>query len=56
MNWSCLIVGATIIFPGAYWIFSARHKYIKDGNSTLADNVVIIDGQAVSAADVIVGK
>ncbi len=56
MNWSCLIAGATIIFPGAYWIFSARHKYIKDGNSVLSDNVVVIDGQAKIAAEVILEK
>jgi choline transport protein len=56
MNWSCVIVGATIVFPGTYWIFSARHKYIKEGNSVLTDNVVIIDGHAVSAAELIAEK
>lgn len=34
MNWSCVIVGATIVFPGLYWMFSARHKYLKDGPRT----------------------
>jgi choline transport protein len=51
MNWSCLIVGAVIIFPGAYWVWRARHRYIKDGNSVLSDNVVIVDGVARSAAE-----
>lgn len=53
MNWSCVIVGATIVFPGIYWIFSARHKYLKENNSVLADNVVVIDGVARSAAEVL---
>lgn len=35
MNWSCIIVGATLIFPGVYWIFAARFKYIKETNSLL---------------------
>jgi choline transport protein len=56
MNWSILIVGATVIFPGAYYIFSARHKYIKDFNSVLAENVVVVDGVAVAAAEVILEK
>ena len=52
MNWSCLIVGATIIFPGAYWIYAARHRYIKDGNSVLQDNVVVVaDGQVKPATE-----
>jgi choline transport protein len=53
MNWSVVIVGATLIFPGIYWIFSARHKYLKENNSVLADNVVIIDGKALNAAEVV---
>jgi choline transport protein len=53
MNWSCVIVGATIIFPGIYWIFGARHHYIKGSNSILEDNIVIVDGEARLAADVL---
>jgi len=53
MNWSCVIVGATIIFPGIYWIFGARHNYIKSSNSILEDNIVIVDGEARLAQDVI---
>jgi choline transport protein len=53
MNWSCLIVGATIIFPGLYWTFRARHKYLKEGNSILEDNIVVVDGVAVSAMEAI---
>jgi choline transport protein len=51
MNWSCVIVGATILFPGIYWIWRARHRYIKEGNSVLEDNVVFIDGVAVAGKD-----
>ncbi|OAL27770.1 hypothetical protein AYO22_03312 [Fonsecaea multimorphosa] len=50
MNWSCLIVGATILFPGIYWVWRARFRYIKEGNSVLEDNVVYIDGVAVAGA------
>ncbi|EXJ58425.1 hypothetical protein A1O7_05850 [Cladophialophora yegresii CBS 114405] len=51
MNWSCLIVGATILFPGIYWVWRARFRYIKEGNSVLEDNVVWIDGVAVSGRE-----
>lgn len=39
MNWSCVIVGATILFPGVYWIFAARHKYIRETNTILGHTV-----------------
>jgi choline transport protein len=51
MNWSCAIVGATILFPGIWWVWRARHRYIKSGSSTLSDNVVIIDGRAVGGRE-----
>ncbi|KAJ5222974.1 uncharacterized protein N7469_009214 [Penicillium citrinum] len=53
MNWSCLIVGATILFPGAYWIFGARFRYIKEQNSVMDDNVVVIDGMAVGGMEAV---
>jgi choline transport protein len=53
MNWSILIVGATIIFPGIWWVWKARHVYIKEGNSVLDDNVVVIDGVAKPANEVL---
>lgn len=51
MNWSCLIVGATVLFPGIYWVWRARHRYIKDTNSVLEDNVVVINGVTVSGSE-----
>jgi choline transport protein len=51
MNWSCLIVGATILFPGLYWIVGARFRYIKEQNSVMEDNVVVIDGVAIAALE-----
>ncbi len=51
MNWSCLIVGATLLLPGIYWVWRARFRYIKEGNSVLEDNVVWIDGVAVGGSD-----
>jgi choline transport protein len=56
MNYSIVIVGATIVFPGAYFVFSARHKYIKESNSVLEENVVVIDGVAIHGAEVILEK
>ncbi|OAL24488.1 hypothetical protein AYO20_10646 [Fonsecaea nubica] len=56
MNWSCLIVGATILFPGIYWVWRARFRYIRDGNSVLEDNLVWIDGVAVAGADALGGR
>lgn len=52
MNWSILIVGATIIFPGIWWLWKARHVYIKEGNSVLEDHVVVIEGVSKSAKEV----
>jgi choline transport protein len=51
MNWSCLIVGATILFPGIYWVWRARFRYIKESNSVLEDNVVWIDGIPVAGSE-----
>ena len=51
MNWACAIVGATILFAGIWWIAKARHTYIKDSNSLLEDNAIIVDGIAVSGAE-----
>ena len=59
MNWSCLIVGATILFPGIFWIWKARFTYIKESNSVLSDNVVIVDGIAIrgtTSQAVVTGK
>jgi choline transport protein len=51
MNWSCIIVGATIIFPGLHWLFSARHKYLKFSNTVWKDNVIVVDGERRAATD-----
>jgi choline transport protein len=53
MNWSCVIVGATLVFPGIYWIFRARHRYLKFSNSVLEDNVVIVGDEARPAQEVL---
>ncbi|KAJ5762825.1 hypothetical protein N7533_001506 [Penicillium manginii] len=44
-------IGATILFPGLYWIFGARFRYIKEQNSVMEDNVVVIDGVAIAALE-----
>ncbi|KAF5675052.1 choline permease [Fusarium circinatum] len=30
MNWAALIVGATFLFSGVWWIFGARFRYLKE--------------------------
>ena len=52
MNWSVLVVGATILFPGIWWVFRAKHRYINEGNSVLEDNGVVIDGVSILATEV----
>jgi choline transport protein len=51
MNWGSAIVGATILFPGIWWIVKARKIYIKEHNSVVDDNVVIA-GELVTSRDV----
>ncbi|KAK5274036.1 hypothetical protein LTR96_000636 [Exophiala xenobiotica] len=51
MNWSCLIVGATLLLPGIYWVWRARFRYIKESNTVLTDNVVFIDGVAIGGSE-----
>lgn len=46
-------MGATILFPGAYWIFGARFKYIKEQNSVMDDNVVVIDGVTIGGMEAV---
>jgi choline transport protein len=41
MNWAALIVGATFLFSGVWWIFGARFRYLKD---------VSVDTEPVSVA------
>jgi len=44
MNWSIVVIGAIIIFPGIYWVTHARHVYIKESNSTLESSHQVIEG------------
>ncbi|KAF5707560.1 choline permease [Fusarium mundagurra] len=32
MNWASLIVGATFLFSGVWWIFGARFKYLREAS------------------------
>lgn len=59
MNWSVLIVGATILLPGIYWIWRARFRYIRESNTVLTDNVIVVDGitaQRTNSLEPPVGK
>ncbi|KAF3765011.1 amino acid transporter [Cryphonectria parasitica EP155] len=50
MNWACAIVGAEVLFSGLYWVYAARHKYLKESDVVLTaqiSNQAQLEGQAV---------
>lgn len=51
MNWGIAIVGATILFPGIWWVAKARKTYIKEHNSIMEDNVLVADGLSAKRDD-----
>lgn len=52
MNWAVAIVGAEVLWSGAYWIYAARHKYMKEssGLEIIEGSVQVLDGQVLKAA------
>ncbi|KAJ4403433.1 hypothetical protein N0V82_010652 [Gnomoniopsis sp. IMI 355080] len=52
MNWAVAIVGAEILWSGAYWIYAARHKYMKESSGliTVEGPIQVLDGQIVETA------
>lgn len=55
MNWAVVIVGAEVLFSGAYWIYAARHKYMKESSSSvLSEPTGVIEGRAPEMATYIV--
>lgn len=46
MNWAVVIVGAEMLFSGAYWIYGARHKYMKAPPVISDAQIQIIEGEA----------
>lgn len=53
MNWSIVVIGAIIFFPGIWWLTNARHVYIKESDLALESGHPVIDGclQSVEQAD-----
>lgn len=51
MNWAVVIVGAEVLWSSAYWVYAARHKYMKESSGLLVmeSAVQVLDGQAVEA-------
>lgn len=48
MNWAVAIVGAEVLFSGVYWIYGARHKYLKDESAVARDNSIpVLVGRTV---------
>jgi choline transport protein len=52
MNWSIVVIGAIIVFPGIYWVTHARHVYIKEG-TVLEDAPVVVDGVSRSQTNTV---
>lgn len=52
MNWAVAIVGAEVLWSGAYWVYAARHKYMKgsSGLNLIEGSVQVLDGQVVETA------
>lgn len=52
MNWAVAIVGAEVLWSGAYWIYAARHKYTKEssGLEIIEGSVQVLDGQVLETA------
>lgn len=44
MNWSIAVIGAVILFPGIWWVWRARHVYIKDGSSIAESGAEVVEG------------
>lgn len=47
MNWAVAIVGAEVLWSGAYWLYAARHKYMKEspGLNMIEGSLQVLDGQ-----------
>lgn len=52
MNWSIVVIGAIIVFPGIYWITHARHVYIKEDDSSLDTHPIVVEGVAQSPTNI----
>ena len=44
MNWSVVVIGAIIVFPGIYWVSNARHVYIKEDDSARNVQPIVVEG------------
>lgn len=55
MNWAVAIVGAEVLWSGAYWIYAARHKYMKESSAllTIEDSMQVLDGRTVETEDAV---
>jgi choline transport protein len=47
MNWSIAVIGAVVLFPGIWWVWRARHVYIKEGSEVeIGERLNIVEGVA----------
>lgn len=53
MNWAVAIVGAEVLWSSAYWIYAARHKYMKESSGLLmmVDSIQGLDGQVIQGVE-----
>lgn len=52
MNWAIVIVGAEVLFSGAYWVYAARHKYMKESPAIMDEQLEVIDSETLHVAPV----
>lgn len=55
MNWAVVIVGAEMLFSGAYWVYAARHKYMKE-SPVMSDSFGVIHGKAAETGTEVVNN
>lgn len=53
MNWAVVIVGAEMLFSGAYWLYAARHKYMKE-SLVISESFGVIHGEAAESGTEVV--
>lgn len=59
MNWAILIVGAEVLFSGAYWVYAARYKYMKESvlrSTPGACAIPVINGEPLETGAQVVEK
>ena len=52
MNWSIVVIGAIVVLPGIYWITHARYFYIKEGESSVDIDPIVVEGVSQAMTEI----